>query len=311
MEFVATKNYDLNELNKMKFQSNKFIWTYGDPEIVERKEYQVAYDDVKKDDYFLQKYGVLQESLRFTVIIGEDEYAGMAFDVYQGSGKKLSEKDIANFKSFQILMNNYYRVGILRSQTETLKDDIVLSLVRTLELYDSYTGGHSEKVAELSSIIARQLDLPEYDVLRIYWAGIVHDIGKIGVSNEILNKPGRLSTEEYQTVKNHALFGYDILSQSHGLSDIALMVLHHHEWWNGQGYPKSLRGNQIPLASQILHVCDAVDSMAQDRVYRKCLSKEQIIQQLQNGRGSQFSPLVADIMIDYIENGGLDIYKKG
>jgi len=305
VEFIAAKGYDIDNLNRMNFLNEKFMWGLHEPVIIKNTDYSKAFLEENKADVFIDHYGRLKESIRFTVIIGENEHANMSFDIYEGSHNHFTKADLANFKSFQTLMNSYYRVGILKSQTDQLKDDIVVSLVRTLEVYDQYTGGHSEEVSDLSVALARRLGVSSEDLLTLYWAAIVHDIGKIGISYDIINKKGTLTNEEYEIIKEHPLHGYKILSQSKGLKDIAEIVLHHHEWWNGKGYPDGLKGNQIPYLAQILHVCDAVDAMAKDRVYRPRLSDEAIIAELEKGMGQQFSPNVAKEMIEYIREGHL------
>lgn len=305
VEFVAAKGYDVDQLNRLRFRSDRFQWTWNQPTLVRSTEYRGAFYNEEDANEFLSTYGTLKESLRFTVIINEDEFAGMSFDHIEGSPASFTKQDLNNLKSFQSLMNSYYRIGILTNERDQLKDDIVLSLVRTLELYDRYTGGHSEQVANLSALIAKDMGLSNAEIRTIYWAGIVHDIGKIGLPEAILNKKGKLTKEEYELVKNHSIYGYNILSQSDGLKDIATIVKHHHEWWNGKGYPDGLKGPDIPRLAQILHVCDAVDAMAQDRVYHVRKMPDEIVAELRKGLGEQFSPEPAQAMIRFIENDRL------
>lgn len=305
VKFVAAKGYDINNLNELKFINERFMWSLYAPEIVKNTDYNMAFEENSNAKKFINQYGNLKESIRFTVIIGDNDLANMSFDIYDTSDYKFTNRDLANFKSFQTLMNSYFKIGILKTETENLKDDIMVSLVRTLELYDTYTGGHSEEVADLSVTLAKRLKVPKEQLSTLYWAGIVHDIGKVGVPYHIINKKDKLTKEEYKTIQEHPVHGYDILRQSKSLLNIAEIVLHHHEWWNGQGYPDGLSGDDIPYLSQILHVCDAVDAMAQDRVYRTKLSDKEIIDQLKKGMGKQFSPEVAEEMISYINEGHL------
>jgi putative nucleotidyltransferase with HDIG domain len=310
VEFVAAKGYDVDQLNRLRFRSDRFQWSWHTPTIVRNTNYNNVFHNDQDAAEFLATYGTLNESIRFTVIINEGEYAGMSFDHVAGSDATFTKQDIDNFASFQSLMNSYYKIGILTSERDQLKDDIVLSLVRTLELYDRYTGGHSEQVANLSALIAKDLGLSNAEIRTIYWAGIVHDIGKIGLPEPVLNKQGRLTPDEYELVKNHSIYGYDILSQSDGLKDIAQIVKHHHEWWNGRGYPDGLTGHEIPRLAQILHVCDAVDAMAQDRVYHVKKSPDEIVKELKRGLGEQFSPEPAEAMIQFIEQGRFAAYLR-
>jgi HD-GYP domain-containing protein (c-di-GMP phosphodiesterase class II) len=310
VEFIAVRGYDKEHLNSLNFLEKEFVWTLSHPDIIRTTDYDVIFEDQKNTDDFIQHYGNLRESIRFTVKISDTEYAGMSFDHFMDSDNRFTKQDVENFASFQTLMNSYYKIGVLATEKNQLKDDIVLSLVRTLELYDLYTGGHSEQVAELSALVAVELGLSADEVREIYWAGIVHDIGKIGLPEHILNKQGKLTKEEYEVVKKHPQYGYDILARSDSLEHIADIVLHHHEWYNGKGYPAGLQKEDIPYHARILHVCDAVDSMAQDRVYRKKLTDEQIIDELVFGMGLQFDPKVAKVMIAFIKAGKLQAFVK-
>lgn len=310
VEFLDVRGYDKEHLNSLNFLVEEFVWTLSHPDIIRSTDYDVVFENQGSTKDFVERYGELRESIRFTVKISDNEYAGMSFDHYKDTDNRFTKQDIENFASFQTLMNSYYKIASLSTEKNQLKDDIVLSLVRTLELYDLYTGGHSEQVAELSALMAVELGLPASEVRDIYWAGIVHDIGKIGLPELILNKQGKLTKDEYEEVKKHPKYGYDILSKSDSLEHIADIVLHHHEWYNGKGYPEGLKKEEIPYHARILHVCDAVDSMAQDRIYRKKLTDNQIIDELVSGMGYQFDPDVAKVMVQFIKDGKLQRFVK-
>jgi len=261
------------------------------------------------DDY-KTKYRNIIESLRFSIYIGKRSIGGMSFDIMEGNSNRFTKNDIDAFGAYQSLVNGFYGLGVLFSENNRLKTDIMLSLVRTLELYDSYTGSHSEEVAFLSGIICDRLELDSEIKKTIYYAGVVHDIGKIGVSADILNKNEKLTKEEKDLINEHSNNGYRILAKSEALKDIALIVKHHHERWDGRGYPDGLKRDEIPFGSQILGVCDAVSAMAKKRVYSQAKSAEEIIEELINESGKQFSPVVADKMIEYIKETKLnDFYR--
>jgi len=176
-------------------------------------------------------------------------------------------------------------------------------MVRTIELFDAYTGGHSEQVAYLAFQLALKLNLSRKQATEIYWAGIVHDIGKIGVGYEIINKKGKLSAEEYEAIKMHPVYGYDIIIKSQELKEIALLVRHHHEWYNGSGYPDGIKTNDIPYSAQILTVADAVSSMSTSRPYSNIKDNDLIIKELELYSDSQFNPKIAKAMIELIKDG--------
>ena len=140
-------------------------------------------------------------------------------------------------------------------------------------------------------------ELSEKEIYDIYWAGVVHDIGKVGISSTIINKDGKLSQDEYETIKEHPIFGANILKQSEDLVEISDIVKHHHEWWNGNGYPQGLKGEEIPLNSRILAVVDAYDAMTNNRIYRDAMPVEDAIKELENCKGTQFDPHIIDIFL--------------
>jgi len=162
------------------------------------------------------------------------------------------------------------------------------------------TEQHAERLAELSTRVGRMLNLMEKDLGELQLLGMLHDIGKIGIDDKILNKPGKLTEEEWVIMKRHPEIGYRIARASHKLARIADYILTHHERWDGTGYPKGLKGNDIPLLSRILAVADAYDAMTEDRVYRKAMSKEQALEEIRQNAGTQFDPLISNIFIETI-----------
>ena len=126
---------------------------------------------------------------------------------------------------------------------------------------------------------------------------LLHDIGKIGIPERILHKPAPLTNQEYEIIKSHTTLGGDLLETSQGLRHLSPYVRHHHEWWDGSGYPKGLCGEQIPLAARILAVCDAAEAMASTRPYQRALPLEQVVQELRNGAGTQFDPDVVKAFV--------------
>jgi len=179
-----------------------------------------------------------------------------------------------------------------------------LTLSKIIDARDPYVAGHSAKVADYAISIAAELELPAERIAPIRQAGLLHDIGKIGVAEHILHKPGKLTPEEYEQVKTHADLGAEFLETARGLRHLAPFVRHHHERWDGCGYPQGLAGEQTPLEARILAVCDAVDAMASDRPYQRAMSLEEIIAEVRRGRGTHFDPLLADVFIQIAEREG-------
>lgn len=180
-------------------------------------------------------------------------------------------------------------------------------LVTTLEVKDPYTKGHSIRVEKWACAIANALYLSPEQIETVRMSGLLHDIGKIGSSEEILLKEARLTPEEFERMKQHPRHSAKIL-ESAGLSDeIIQSVLHHHEWYNGKGYPDGLSEKEIPLASRILLVADAVDAMSSDRPYRKALSLDKLQAVLKENSGSQFDPEIVEAILHLLSQNGLKL----
>jgi putative two-component system response regulator len=170
----------------------------------------------------------------------------------------------------------------------------ITALAYALEAKDIYTSGHSQRVTEISVAIARELGMPQDSVDKIRLAGLVHDIGKIGIRESVLNKPAALTDDEFRHIKSHCEAGEHILTPIVEDEEILRAVRHHHERYDGMGYPDGLRGEQIPLAARILAVADAFDAMTSERPYRSAMSAQDACAEVERCKGTQFVPEVAD-----------------
>ncbi|MFC1500834.1 HD domain-containing phosphohydrolase [Elusimicrobiota bacterium] len=179
--------------------------------------------------------------------------------------------------------------------------EMIQTLARTLDAKDSYTHDHADRARRYTRLICAKLHLPEPLIKHIEYAALMHDIGKIGISEKVLNKEGKLTDEEFEEIKEHPSIGNRILEPVTFLSPVAPIVLYHHEWYNGRGYPAGLAGEEIPLGSRIVAVIDAYDAMISERPYRKALSKETAIKELVAGKGTQFDPKVVDIFLEVLK----------
>lgn len=308
IHIINSKGYKSNSLNTLNIKRDKMHWNINSPVFSTKPNnfYDLIVDPELK--LFMETIPSIKESIRFAVPLGNNEFGGFIMDIHKGSSEHFTPTDHDNISHLQKMLISFYDKNQLTLKNTNLKDDIVLSLIRTLELFDQYTGGHSEEVADLSKMIALKLDIPTENVYNVYWAGIVHDIGKIGVDPSIINKQTRLTIEEYEQVKLHTLDGYSILNRSEDLKEIAILVRHHHEWWNGQGYPDKIKQNDIPLGSQILQVADSVSSMATKRSYSDIKTMNEIKSELELYSSTQFSPVVVKAMIELINEGHVSAY---
>jgi HD-GYP domain-containing protein (c-di-GMP phosphodiesterase class II) len=197
----------------------------------------------------------------------------------------------------------------IRIALQQHQQDILASLLVSawmVEARDTYTGGHLWRVSQFAMILARKADYPEAEVQRIGVAGFLHDLGKIGIPDAILGKPGRLTEEEYDVIKTHPRIGSRMLAGHPLASLVDAAVLMHHEMPNGKGYPLGLSGNDIPIDARIIGVCDAFDAMTSARPYRKGMPREQAQRIIDNNLGEQFDEPFGRLLIELSDAGELD-----
>lgn len=193
-----------------------------------------------------------------------------------------------------------------KKQSEETTKILVRTLSDTLEARDEYTRGHSNRVSEYATLIAIEMGLSETEVEKIKYAAALHDIGKIGVPDSVLNKPSRLTDEEFKLIKNHSITGANILQEVGVIAYTADIAKHHHERYDGKGYPDGLKGDENSIAARIVAVADAFDAMNSERIYRKPLARDIIISEIEKNKGVQFDPVVADVFLKLLNSGKVD-----
>ena len=176
-----------------------------------------------------------------------------------------------------------------------------------IDAKDPYTNGHSKRVAKYTRLIAQRLGFEGEELDRIYYIALLHDCGKIGVPDSILGKPGKLTEEEFEVIKSHTVRGGEILSSFKSLEDADEGALYHHERYDGKGYPEGRAGEDIPFIARMICVADSFDAMNTNRVYRKMLSPDRVIEELESKKGLQFDPRIADVMLDLLREGVIAI----
>jgi putative nucleotidyltransferase with HDIG domain len=181
--------------------------------------------------------------------------------------------------------------------------DTIRALAAAIDAKDPYTKGHSERVADTSVALAQELNLSDREIENIEYTALLHDIGKIGIDERILSKNDGLSSEEFKRIKEHTIMGAKIIKPVEFLKDSYKVIYHHHERYNGDGYPDGLKGEDIPISSRIIAVADAYDAMGSDRPYRKKLNKDKILKELKDQSGKQFDPEVVKAFISVLDRG--------
>lgn len=254
------------------FQCGCILYSEKHPELVTAlpSEHAVAMDVVQS---------LILVSLMFGIII---KYQNRAYE------KKKQELDEAN--------------ASLEKANERITLQSMYTLAKTIDAKDKYTNGHSMRVAKYSGMLAKRLGFPEDEIDRITNMAMLHDIGKIGVPDYIINKPSKLTEDEYLMIKGHPGIGSDILSEMPEMRDIGAGARWHHERYDGKGYPDGLKGEEIPIEARIICVADAYDAMTSNRSYRKYMAQGVVREELSKGRGSQFDPNIVDIMLDIMHD---------
>jgi len=239
-----------------------------------------------------------------TPIIVKQQLAGVVF-----TGPKISGREYTAFERDMLQsICNSAGIGIDNSRLFHELQNTYLSTVKALvsliEAKDPYTKGHTERVADYSVALGKRLDLSKDDIRDIAFGAVLHDIGKLIIYERILNKPGTLDKEEWEVLKKHPEVGAAIIENMEFLSGAIAHVKHHHEKWDGTGYPAGLEGTNIPLGARIIAVSDSFDAMTTDRSYRKALTWEQAKTELLTNAGTQFDPDVVNAFIALIEKDG-------
>ena len=186
--------------------------------------------------------------------------------------------------------------------SERLFEETVMALAKTIDAKDAYTRGHSQRVARYARHIAFKLGWLEEEQRRIYFMGLLHDIGKIGVPEAIINKTSRLTDDEYDKIQQHTVIGSEILDLVAEFPELAIGARSHHERYDGKGYPDGFAGSQIPIYARVIAVADAYDAMTSRRSYRDVLPQDVVRSEIAKGRGTQFDPQIADIMLQIIDD---------
>lgn len=195
---------------------------------------------------------------------------------------------------------------LVREQTEETQKifiQAITTITYAVDAKDRYTKGHSVRVAQYCLAIAKQLSWSKQDCLNLYYTALLHDIGKIGIPDSILNKPVKLTDEEYRLVRNHPIMGANILRPITMVPQICDGAKYHHERYDGKGYPYGLKGNDIPYIARIIGIADAYDAITSNRIYEKAQVTDYAVSELEKGRGTQFDPYLTDVMLEVIKDG--------
>ncbi len=226
---------------------------------------------------------------------GNKVYSSIDLSRQRGSLDQKSAED-ANIKSLK------EKIEKLTKRANQSLIEAVFAFAKTIELKDRYTGQHTERTVRYATEIARMLDLPKEEIDRIRQASVLHDLGKIGISEKILLKRLKLSKGEFNELKKHPQIGADIIRPIQSLHDIIPLILYHHEHWDGKGYPNSLKGEEIPIGARIVAIADVYQALTSKRPYRKAYPKKEAIKIIKNNSGSQFDPRIVQAFLKILKS---------
>ncbi len=305
--FVSTVGHDIEILKDLRI-NKKHLKSPDSDKIYNSQDYSIDIEglDSELQDKFADALKPIKESIYIDINVNNRKAGRISLDIAEGSTKTFKSTTPRILESFSTLASAFFAYKRYDYLQGKFTRELISSIIKILEMYDIYTKGHSENVANVSLLLAEELNLSEEEVLDAYWAGLVHDIGKLLVPVEILNKKGSLNDVEYELVKNHPVWGSKALSDSETLEHISEYVLYHHERWDGGGYPNGIERGEIPIISQIISVADAWDAMTSNRAYRDSLSKEEAFNEIEKNRGTQFSPQVVDVFIKIYHDDKLE-----
>jgi len=314
--FIDSVGHDLSLLQKTQIPQDIFVKDTGIVGIRKNlinftTENKPKRNGVEKSDLEIieQATKPFKETMFFELSIGGVVEGGVSLDIASGSNKSFSNESLDAMNAFRSMATAFYKIQRYSVMKEKFTKEIIISIVKMLEIHDNYTKGHSENVANLTYALSQALNLSPSECKEAYWAGLVHDLGKILIPDAILNKTTPLTSDEFEVIKQHPMWGYETLKNSDKLKNIATLVLHHHERWDGRGYPSQLDGRDIPEISRIITIVDAWDAMSSKRSYREPLDFESALREIEVNAGKQFDPVFTKTFLKMMNNNRGNISK--
>ncbi len=288
-------------------------WGKGIAGWVAQRGQTLFVEDVSKDPRFYdtvdKKSQFHTKSILAVPLSAKGKIIGVAEVLNKKHGDTFLKEDIELFETLARHASVAMENAKLYQDINELFYNSIMTLVSAIEAKDEYTKGHTERVTKYSVIIGNKLGLNEIEMKNLELSALLHDIGKIGIPDNVLLKPGKLTDEEFEMIKTHPSKGAAILSHIKSMKDIIPGIRHHHEYYDGRGYPDKLKGEEIPLIARIISVADSFDAMVTDRPYRKGLPIEEAARRLKENKGTQFDPHIVDTFITLLEDGEIEVTK--
>lgn len=297
--FVDAVGHDLEGLNRLKLQS-RYVSTEDRPIVVDHPSDRFIGVPEEIADEMRRLTLPAASSCRYTIRCDGEVMGHLTLDICGKTDAKFPESTAQKLESLGHIAGMFFSMRRVYKANQDLMEQVIMVLAEFMDDYDACTRDHSKSVANLCRRIAEAIGLSKEEITRLYWAGLLHDIGKLTIPREIIMKPGPLTEEEYEIVKTHSEAGATAVTKSKTLSDMAEPIKYHHERWDGKGYPEGLRGANIPLLARIISVCDVYDSITDDRPYRKRLTPEEASLEMERSAGTQLDPGLVSTFLEKV-----------
>ncbi len=313
--FIYAQGYQLDILNSLELKARDIeLFTSG---VQLRKNVEKSLEKkmgTEKYNTYSEHAQPIYESIYIGLVEKEKVKLGISLDISQPEFKKkhgtFTDEMMEEVRATQILVNAMLKMKDLVSLRNEMQYGVSSAFIKAFEYHDAYTMGHSYEVARISKLIGECLDYNEDNLNELYWAAMLHDLGKIVIPKQVLEKAGPLSEEEYDLVRTHCKTGASFLENAPGLECVAKYVRHHHESYDGSGYPDGLAGEEIPLSSRIIHLADNYHAMLSERPYRKELTTTAVLQEIINGEGKAYCPIVTEAFLQMFDRIKTESYKN-
>lgn len=299
--FVCAIGHDIEKLKSLKLKRHEQIEVPKTIVIKNVLDEGTSSFDNESREKLVEASKPIGHTIIGKLRIGNEVVGTISIDSTEGA-EAFNEEDVRVFDAFSNFAASFLGTKRLLNAKNMYQEKLVLSIIKILEIHDPYTKGHSENVGIMAEKVASQYGLSTEECHEVYWAGLVHDIGKILIPSSVLLKTGRLTIEEYEQIQQHPVWGAEILSTAKELDSMVQAVKYHHERWDGNGYPFGVKGKEIPLYSRIISVADTFDAMTSDRSYRIAMSFEDAVEEIKRNSGTQFDPEIVKTFIEMLEN---------
>lgn len=299
VEFISAKNFNKDKLNNLSLDKNVYV-TYDI--VFKSKDIKTIRKELLNQNQKEALNGMIKEvkeSLYIPLNGHKKQVGNLILHCNKDGGFTKESFRIGIY--YSKLISLFLTIKNMNDFESNIQKQIIIALVKMMEYHDTYTRGHSQNVADLAEEFSKFLGYNSKFTNKIYWSGMVHDVGKIVIPQYILNKPSKLTHDEFDLIKKHPVYAFEVLNEIDNLKDISYFVKYHHERVDGNGYPDKLKDKKIPIESKILCIADTWDAMTRDRAYRKALSRETAINELIKNKGKQFDSYLVDKFIDFLK----------